>query len=242
MRRSVIVLASLLVLLLANSVFAGAPLPGAYDSVDLLGGLVLVGRYTEGFDATGSALEAGTVLNAESWDPGTTTLASQWRYWCAVEVADAIILVDLRDGNGNGNVTYQKTFIGGDIWLSGTGPWNNGDPDYPGTITSYIEFETVTYVNWVPISARTNVQASAQFDAYPDDCLTFYIGNGVRVADTDLGDAVPANYPGLLDTSCDATRTEGAFWDLNEIPLTIIVCTRPLKEATWGNVKSMYGD
>ena len=239
MRHSAIFLGVLLSLLLAGGVFAGAPLPGAYDSVDL-GGAVEVGRYTESFDAGGGALESGTVLHASSWDG--SALATQWRYWCATEMSDAVLLISTVNGNGNGNETYQKTFVGGYIWLSGTGPWANGDPDYPGTIDSYVEFETITYQNWVPIAAVTNVQASAHFDAYPTDCLTFYIGNGDRVADTNLGDPVPSDYPGLLDTSCNATRTNGAFWDFEEITLTVSGCTTPVQEATWGTVKSMYND
>lgn len=240
MRHSAIFLGVLFSMLLAGGVFAGAPLPGAYDSVDL-GGPVQIGRYTEGFDAGGGALEAGTVLHAASFD-GVSVLAAQWRYWCATEVADGVLLISTVDGSGNGNETYMKTFVGGYIWLSGTGPWANGDPDYPGTINSYVEFETITYQSWVPIAAVTNVQASASFDAYPDDCLTFYIGNGVRVADTNLGQTIPPNYPGLLDTSCNATRTNGAAWDFDAITLTVTGCTTPVKEATWGAVKSMYND
>lgn len=239
MRLSAIFLGMLLSLLLAGGVFAGAPLPGAYDSVDL-GGPVQIGRYTEGFDATGGALQAGTTLNASSWDG--MALATQWHYWCAAEVSDGVVLISTVDSNGNGNRTYMKTFIGGYIWLSGTGPWANGDLDYPGTIISYVEFETVTYQSWVPIHAVTNVQASAKFDAYPNDCLTFYIGNGVREATTEIGDPIPANYPGMLDLACDATRTNGAFWNFDAITLTVTGCTNPVKEATWGNIKSMYGE
>ena len=103
----------------------------------------------------------------------------------------------------------MKTFEGGYIWLSGTGPWANGDADYPGTINSYTEFETIQYTNWVPIAAVTNVQAIVQFDNYPELCMAFSIGNGSRVASTEVGETIPANYPDLLDPSCGATRTEG---------------------------------
>jgi hypothetical protein len=236
MKRSAMLLAATIILV-AGTVLAGPPLNGAYQSTDL-GGSVYVGRYTEAWDAGGGALDTGTTLNATSWDG--MTLGTQWQYYCGTEVAAPIVLIDNVDVNGNGNRTYQKYFMGGYIWLSGTGPWANGDPDYPGYISSYFEFETVTYSNFVPIAAITNVQASAHFDNYPELCMAFYIGNGSRVADTNLGDPVPADYPGLLDANCDATRTEGAFWDFFTITLSITSCTVGTEETTWGAVKDMY--
>ncbi|MCU0639993.1 MAG: hypothetical protein MUF59_09000 [Candidatus Krumholzibacteria bacterium] len=238
MRISGIVFVLFVVLSLASSVSA-QPLEGAYDSQDL-GGQVFVGRYTEGWDAGGGALNAGTVLNAESWDAGTTTLGSQWRYWCSTEGANAVLLINTVNGLGNGNRTYMKTFNGGYIWLSGSGPWANGAPEYYGTIDNYVEFETITYSNWVPIAAVTNVQAQAHFDDYPATCMTFYIGNGSRVATTALGDPVPANYPEFLDTSCSPTRSEGACWDFFTITLSVVGCVTAAEETSWGAVKSMY--
>jgi hypothetical protein len=240
MKRFGIALFALLTLLLAGTSVAGPPLEGNYNSVDI-GGSVLVGRYTEGWSSGGGAIESGTTLNAESWDV-TLLLGTQWRYWCGTQVSDGVLLTNNVDGNGNGNRTYMKTFVGGYIWLSGSGPWANGDPDYPGIIDSYVEFETITYSNWVSTAAVTNVQASAHFDAYPDDCMTFYIGNGSRVATTENGDPIPPNYPDLLDPSCDATRTEGAFWDFFSITLSITECTTPVEETTWGGVKAMYAE
>ena len=239
MKRNGIVLTALLTMLIAGSAFAGPPLAGNYDSTDL-GGVVYTGRYTEGWDAAGNPVQAGTTLNAESWDG--TDLGTQWRYWCGTEVADALLISDGVDANGNGNRTYLKTFVGGFIWLSGSGPWANGDPDYPGVIDTYSEIEIVTYVNWVSTAAVTNVQSTAHFDGYPDACMTFYIGNGSRYATTENGDPIPPDYPDLLDTNCNPTRTEGAFWDFFSITLSISGCTTPVNETTWGAVKSMYDD
>ena len=238
MKRSAIVIA-LCLMLLAGTSLAGPPLNGAYDSTDL-GGVVYLGRYTEGWDGGGGALADGTTLNAESWDG--MTLGTQWRYWCATEMSDAMLLTNTVNAEGNGNRTYMKTFIGGYIWLSGTGPWANGDPDYPGVIDSYIEFETITYVNWVPVAAVTNVQATAHFDNYPSQCMTFYIGNGTRVATTDLGETLPANYPDLLDPTCSATRTDGAAWDFTSITLSITSCEVGVEESSWGAIKSLYSE
>ena len=240
MKRSGIVFA-LFVLLLAGTAFAGPPLNGDYDSTDL-GGLVYVGRYTEAWDGGGSggALLTGTTLHAESWDGAA--LGTQWRYWCSTESSDAELLVDNVNGAGNGNRTYMKTFTGGYIWLSGTGPWANGDPDYPGVIDSYSEFETITYSDWVPIAAVTNIQAIAHFDNYPTMCMTFYIGNGTRIATTDLGETLPASYPDLLDPDCNATRVDGAAWDFTSITLSITSCTVGVEESSWGAIKSLYSE
>jgi len=237
MKRSGIVFFVLSIMLLATASLAGPPLTGNYQSTDL-GGPVYVGRYTEGWDTGGGAIQAGTTLNAASWDG--FTLATQWHYWCSTEAANGVLLINNVNSSGNGNRTYMKTFNGGYIWLSGSGPWANGDPDYPGIISSYTEFETITYSNWVPVAAVTNVQALATFDAYPGQCMTFYIGNGSRVSTTELGDPVPANYPPFLDPNCNATRTEGACWDFFTVTLSIADCAVGTEDATWGGIKSLY--
>jgi len=158
-------------------------------------------------------------------------------------VSDGVLLINnVNPTTGNGNRTYQKTFVGGYIWLSGTGPWANGDPDYYGVIDSYTEFETISYTNWVPIAAVTNVQAIAHFDDYPEQCMTFYIGNGSRTASTEVGDPVPPDYPDLLDTDCNSTRTEGAFWDFYSVTLSIYGCQISTEPSTWGQIKSIHSE
>jgi hypothetical protein len=239
MKRSAIASVALLILLLAEASFAGAPLNGAYQSTDL-GGPVYVGRYTEGWTTGGGALSSGTTLNAESWDG--MTLASQWKYWCSTELTNGMLLSNTVNSSGNGNRTYMKTFTGGYIWLSGSGPWANGDPDYPGTIVDYKEFETITYQNWIPIAAVTNVQALAAFNAYPGSCMTFYIGNGTRISTTDLGQPAPANYPGFLDPSCNPTYSLGACWDFTSVTLSITDCSVGVENTTWGGIKEMFND
>lgn len=236
MKLSGIVLLASLALLPAG-LLAGPPLNGDYDSQDI-GGPLYVGRYTEAWDAGGGAIQAGTTLNAESWDG--SMLGTQWRYWCATEAGSAVLLVNNVNSSGNGNRTYMKTFDGGYIWLSGTGPWANGDPDYFGVIDSYTEFETITYTSWVPIAAVTNVQAVAHFNDYPQLCMSFYIGNGTRVATTEIGESLLADYPDLLDPGCNATRTYGADWDFTSVTLSIVDCAVGTEEATWGAIKQLY--
>jgi hypothetical protein len=224
--------------LAAATAFAGSPVPGNYQSTDL-GGLIPVGRYTEGWDAGGGALSAQTTQNCGSWDG--VTLGSVWRYTCGTQLANGVLIFDTVDANGNGNRTTACTYTGGIFWLSGTGPWANGDVDYPGTFDSYVEYETVQYSNWVPISAVTNVQAVAHFDNYPVVCMGFSIANGSRVGTTDLGGVMPPDYPAMLDPSCSATRTEGAWWDMTSITITLTPdCATPVKASTWGELKAKY--
>lgn len=225
------------ILLVAQVVLAGPPLPGTYTSTDL-GGQVLTGRYTEGWGAGGGGLSAGATLNCASWDG--STLGSQWRYWCGVQTAPAFLLSNTVNAQGNGQRTYVSTYVGGYFWLNGAGPWGNGDPAYPGILDSYAEYETIQYSNWVQVGAITNVQMSAHFDSYPEACMSYQMGNGVRVSDSNLGQPAPANYPSFLDTNCGATMTQGACWNFISITLTIVDCSVPVEETTWGAVKSIY--
>ena len=170
-------------------------------------------------------------------------LGLQWHYWCSTQVTTPVLLVDNVDVNGNGNRTYMKTFVGGYIWLSGSGPWANGDPDYPGMITTYVEFETIQYVAWERVAVVTNIQASAKFDNYPAECLNFDVGNGSEVGSTDFGDMQPATYPELLQqTTCAPGMPYGSWWDLFTLTLTITGCTTPVEEATWGSIKAIYAE
>jgi hypothetical protein len=224
--------------LLAASAFAAAPLPGNYQSTDL-GGTIPTGRYTEGWASGGGALLAGTTMNCQSWDGAA--LGGVWRYTCGTAIAPATLIVNTVDANGNGNRTYMCSFIGGTLWLSGTGPWANGDASYPGHFDTYTEYETIQYVNWVPIAAVTNVMNTAHFDAYPTICMSFSISNGTRVGTTDLGGSKPATYPDFLDASCAATPTLGAWWNMTAVTISVTSgCTVPAQQSTWGALKSLY--
>jgi hypothetical protein len=230
MKPHVTLVTTLAVALFAVAAFAGAPLPGTYQSGDL-GGTIPAGRYTEGWDAGGSAVSAGTTQNCASWDGAT--LGSSWRYTCGTQVAAGIVLSDNVDGNGNGNRTTACTFTGGTLWLAGNGPWAGGD--------SYIEYETVQYFGGVPVAAVTNVQSVAHFDHYPASCFSFSIANGTRMGTTDLGQVFPAGYPAMLDAACGATRSLGAWWTMSAVTLSINAgCTTPARHSTWGALKAIY--
>jgi hypothetical protein len=239
MKRTATTLAILAAMVLAAATaLAGPPLPGTYQSTDL-GGTIPAGRYTEGWDLGGGALLSNTTQNCGSWDG--SSLGSVWKYTCGTATAPATLLFSTVNSSGNGNRTYMMPFVGGIFWLSGTGPWANGDPDYPGVFDSYVEYETVQYSNWVPVSAVTNVQATAHFNAYPDVCMGFTIGNGSRVGTTDLGGVMPPTYPAMLDPTCAPTRTLGAWWDFTSITITLTPdCYTPAKTSTWGSLKALY--
>ncbi len=241
MKKAAIVFAVMFALtLFAGASFAGPPLNGDYDSDDI-GGPTNVGRYTESFVAPNGSLLAGTTLNAESWDG--MNLGLQWRYYCSTQFVDPILLIDTVNSSGNGNRTYQKTFVGGYIWLSGAGPWGNGDAEYAGPIDTYYEFETIQYTNWVRTHAVTNIQATAHFDNYPTTCMVFSVGNGLEIGSTDFGDVKPATYPDLLqEGTCAPVMTMGGWWDFFTLTLSITDCTVPTQDTTWGAIKSLYTD
>jgi len=226
--------------LTVSASLAGPPLPGNYKSMDLVGGTIPVGRYTEGWDVGGGAPHGNnTTQNCGSWDGAA--LGTVWRYTCGTVSGPAILLFSTVNAQGNGNRTYACPFTGGQLWLSGAGPWANGDPDYPGVFDSYVEYETVQYSNWVPISAVTNVQAAAHFNNYPTLCMGFSIGNGSRVGTTDLGGVKPADYPAMIDPTCAPTFTLGAWWDFTSLTITLTPdCATPTKASSWGALKAMY--
>lgn len=223
--------------ILPSLALAGAPLEGIWRSTDL-GGPVPLGRYTESWETGGGAMQAGTILNASSWDG--VLLGGSWAYSCATEPSAAVLLNDSVDALGFGSRTWHKTFVGGQIWLSGSGPWANGDAQYTGSIIAYEEFETVTYVAFLPIAATTNIQASATIEGYDSLCLGFTVGNGAKIGDTLAGATPPANYPALMVPGCNPGGVNGAWWNLAQLTLYITNCTVGDEDQSWGGLKTQY--
>ncbi len=238
--RHVICLSLLAVVALAAAAIAGPPVNGIYQSTDV-GGTLNMGRYSEAWDAGGAALGIGTTLHAQSWDG--MNLGLEWSYSCGtIQNTPYLISNTVNPVTGNGYKIYSKNFVGGTIWLSGTGPWAGGDAFYSGPILSYTEIETVQYANFEHIHAVTNVSAIAAIEGYNDLCLAFSVANGVEVGSTDLGGVKPADYPTFLAENCDPTRVEGAWWDMMSLSLQIDGCAVGNSESTWGTVKSLYSD
>lgn len=222
---------------IAGAAVAGPPLVGVFSSTDL-GGDVEVGRYMETYDTPDGAILPGTTLHAQSWDG--MSLGTQWSYQCGVVVNDPVLISDFVGATGTGSRTYAKTFVGGTIWLSGNGPWGNGEMEYTGPILSYVEYETIQYVNWERTHAVTNVSATASLEGFSNSCLAFTVGNGVEIGSTDFGTPVPSDFPAMLDGSCNETDALGAWWDLTTLSLYIDSCIVSSEETTWDSVKSFY--
>ena len=164
-----------------------------------------------------------------------------WRYTCATQLTNAVLVLDTVVG-GNGQRTWKCTYSGGAFWLSGTGPWANGDPAYPGTFDSYVEFETQIYVGGVVVGVTTTVQTMAHFADYPTTCLEYSISSGQRVGTTDLAQVEPPNYPPFLQAgTCTPVMPQGAWWNMNGLTITITSgCVVPARASTWGALKTLY--
>ena len=215
----------LLVVSCASVALAGAPLPGNYQSNDYPGGTISPGLYTEGWAPGGGALLAGTTQNCGSWDGAT--LGGQWRYTCGTQLTNGGVVFDGVVG-GNGNRITACTYTGGIFWLSGTGPWANGDASYPGHFDTYVEYESVQYVGGIPIAATTTVASSAHF-------------GGTRVGTTVLGNVMPAYYPAMLAPDCSPSMVDGAWWTMNSLTITInATCATAAKKSSWGAIKAIY--
>jgi hypothetical protein len=239
MKKVNVLLASVIIAIFGvSAALAGPPLNGVYSSTDI-GGVINTGRYMEAFDTPNSAASIGTVLHAQSWDG--MTLGLQWSYTCGVVMSEPNVISDFVNASGTGSRTYEKFFVGGSIWLSGDGPWGNGDAQYSGPITSYVEYETVQYVAWERVHAVTNVSAIASIDGYNDACLAFTVGNGVEIGSTDFGDPVPGDYPTMLEAyTCNPISINGAWWNMMTLSLYIDSCTVSNEDRSWGAVKSLY--
>lgn len=239
MKRPLLLLALLSVMVLPAIAHAGPPISGNYTSTDI-GGPIPPGRYSEGWAPGGSSLLTGATLSCSSWDGATLGLV--WRYNCASQLTNSVLLLDTVDGSGNGQRLWKCTYSGGTFWLSGTGPWANGDPDYPGVFDSYVEFETVIYSGGVPVGAVTNVQASAHFTNYPTACMSYSISSGQRVGTTDLGQVEAPNYPPFLQSgTCAPVAPLGAWWNMNGMTLSISSgCETGSRSTSWGTIKTLY--
>lgn len=227
----------LTVSLISSAALAGAPLEGVYNSTDM-GGDVELGRYMEAYAVPEGAVLPGTTLHAQSWDG--MNLGQQWSYQCGVMNSTPVVISDFVGVTGTGSRTYMKTFEGGTIWLSGTGPWGNGEAEYTGPILNYVEYETVQFVNFERVHAVTNVSATAYIEAFPNLCLAFTVGNGVEIGSTDFDHPVPADYPMMHDADCNPADMLGAWWDFMTLSLYIDSCVVSTDEATWDTVKSFY--
>ncbi len=234
MKTRVMVMAA--VLLLA-AVPALAQCPHTTGIFSTYNGLLLGGRVSEawcGTDGSPGPGEPGNMEDAMSWDGAT--LGTQWRVWgMAIDATGAVLVSNNLDGFGNGYQDYSTNYVGGQFWLSGSGPWGNG-LDLTGTLTSYNVSTRITFVGGQQVGATSNVYFTGLFSNCPsgNNCVIEYtIANAMRVWMSG-GGAMPANYPGFL---CSATM--GELFDACCIQASI-QCAVPGEDASWGAIKSLY--
>lgn len=228
-------IACCLSVLLVVPAFANPPQDGTYKSTDL-GGSILLGRYSETW--VGAKLSVGNTVNQESWDG--TTLATQWRWYCAYIASPPTLILDTVVG-GTGQKVWQVTYTNGMVWLDGNGPWGDGsEPSYTATIQDFEATVTEQYSGGLEVSTVKTVNATAQFMGYSDNCIVLALSNMAKYAD---GQTLPADYPDFLDGStCTSLGTTGPgeWGDVDEITYSLLGCTVPTQQKSWGAIKQMY--
>lgn len=220
----------------AASAYAGPPLIGMYKSED---GDVSHGRHTESFANNGDFLTVGNAINAASWDGAT--LGVQWTIQCPA-IVSTLLLADLVNPiTGNGQKLYKKYFTGGTFTLNGTGEaWDGGDAVYTGVVESYSETVSIIYQGFQRINADADITWSGYFEGYRYPCVQ-WSANGATLDDTSGGATLPPGYPPFVEpATCDPTRIYGIWWQMTDVGMSIVECTVPVEEQTWGAIKALY--
>lgn len=200
------------------------------------------GRFSESWKG-GQEGAAGNTINAMSWNGA---LGAQWTLHCMVSGAQAVKIDEDLDGTGTGYIKYKTIYYGNTLWLSGSGPWGDGSEDYTCTIGPGGMTVTVThqYVLGNRVAAVSDITVGGQFDNY-SNCFSYTLSNAAILG---AGAAPAADFPAYQDENCDTgTSVFGAWGDVDDITLVIYApddpeCTIPVRESTWGHIKSIYND
>ena len=188
MRRLLSLVLAGMVVLTVSAPVLGDPVYGVYESE--FTGEVLEGHWSESF--LGGGGQVGNTVHAASWDGAL--LATQWELDNAAIDAPPTLLLDTRDGDGNGSVIWYTTYSGGELTMAGDGPWAPlaGDPDYAVTLIGYAHTTQFVYVGGIPVAAATIIEATGVFDDYPGYELSFMVAQAIPAG---YGSAVPPDYP-----------------------------------------------
>jgi hypothetical protein len=234
MTRSATSLALLLALLSVFAVAASAqtnpPLVGTYKTLtgQLLNGYATVSQPVPG--ATGLNTP-GDIIDAQSYNG---TLGTQWKVTCPVAGASTLVF----DGvvGGNGQRIFNTPYLGGQLWLAGSGPWGTGDPQYTGGFSSFSVTTVQQWSNNAIVGIVANVNFTGMLDGYAN-CFTMSISNAEFVG-FDAG----APYPPVLGPgSCDVPGTFSSDWNVHDITFTLSgPCAVNAKQPTWGHLKGIY--
>lgn len=235
MRNAIVVVVVALIAVAGTSLaYAQPPVDGTWKSTL---GEMDEGRQSTSWSAASGRLQVNNTLHAESWDGAT--LGAEWKVLCPFIVN--VIPPLAPPAGGTGNTSHLIIYAGGTIWLDGAGPWGGGDPSYTGNITTYIENRAIQWVGGAVVGTAEDHSVSADIVGYSESCIAFGVGNGAWEGDTDNG-ALPANYPGFLNSLCAGGPTLGRWGQYENITLTVKGCVVPNEEQTWGAVKSRYTD
>jgi hypothetical protein len=143
------------------------------------------------------------------------------------------------DENGNGEIKYYTIYGGGTLWLSMNGPWGDGTEDYTGVNLTTNVTSTHLYIGGDREGVVSDVTVSGDFQNYTG-CFVYTLANAAILGQG----GPPVDYPAYIDDSCVPGGT-GAYGDADDITLVVYAqpdCPVAVQEATWGHIKSLYGD
>ncbi len=225
-------------ILVAVSVFAEGPTPGVYKSVT---GQIMEGNFSESFvDAPYHDGVVNNTIHALSYDG--MDLGGQWQVFCP-SILNTNLIFDGVVG-GNGFVEYGTDYVGGTLWLSGTGPWGDGTMDYEAIVDQFYVHSTHFFQDGVRYAVISDIRMTGHFDLPVEQCFTYEIANGEILGAGTILDK-PAEYPSFLDYfNCPAGTVNQGSWGLvYGITLSIYGdCLVATQESTWGKIKSLYSE
>jgi hypothetical protein len=219
----------------ARAAGTNPPLVGTYKT---LTSTVLPGRATESMPCDNCYGQVGNLIMAESWDG--TSLGTNWKVSCPQISASPTLLYD-GVVSGTGQRIYQASYTGGMLWLSGTGAWGTGDPDYTGGLATFTVVAAYQYVAGTVVGIVSNINFSGTIDGY-DNCFTLAIANAELVGATPGAPAISGPFPAFKGPSdCNVAGTYGSYWDVHDITFSILgSCVTSPRSSTWGGLKNMY--
>lgn len=221
----------LMLALLAAPALAGPPTLGTYTPNS--------GYFSESWP--NSPYNDGVVGNTiHAYD---NTLGTQWIVECG-SIINTTLVENAVDVNGDGYRIYSTDYVNGTLWLSGGGPWGDGSQDYMADALTFNVASTHLFAGGTRYAVRSNVTLIAKIRGFVN-CVEYTLTNAAIEGSTEMGMTLPAGYPAFMDPDDCTTGaiTLGAWGSATQVSLSIFGdCTVPTRDATWGQIKSMYRD
>jgi hypothetical protein len=226
---------SVMLVMGVSAAYAQPPIDGTYETQL---GHFLEGRYSVSWPGANGYEDNGNSINVESWDG--SALGTEWRIYCPI-IANVQTLYNIPVGPGSYIASYLITYVGGNVWLDGAGPWGGGDASYSGVIGTYVEARQIQVTSNVLTALDSNHNLDANIVGYQSDCVAFAIGNSAWIGDTPQNGAKPADYPAFLDPSdCTGSGTAGHWGTATDLTLIVQGCEVGTETTSWGAVKAKY--